>query len=351
MTMILDTTHKRFGPSFHFALSTPPQPPVFSSLWPSSSSRPQPAPAGGGHLARNHQALVPSMIAGKPPHSGQYSTISASSTASYNSMLVANTSADLLSTNRIRTTPAAYGGQKNTTWASPVSAQVTRTSITPYEAMPCAPAPVRPSPITFAPDADHARRFPQQGLQSNVQRSFVYALDVSQGMPDICQETPRDGYGSRSDRSSVDRYGFPSAHSTSSSIPSTYNFSSYGGSVSDPSTASSDVKPVNLRALLQPQGLMASEVPPTPQSLMGQFRSKVSSRPQKKHKCKVCDKLFTRPSSLQTHVYSHTGERPFACEVEGCGRNFSVVSNLRRHRKVHRGDTRSEVSSEDYLSI
>ncbi|KAM6513354.1 hypothetical protein FALCPG4_015783 [Fusarium falciforme] len=148
-----------------------------------------------------------------------------------------------------------------------------------------------------------------RGLQSNVQRSFVHALDVSQGMPDICQETPRDGYGSRSDRSSVDRYGFPSAHSTSSSIPSTYNFSSYGGSVSDPSTASSDVKPVNSRALLQLQGLMASEVPPTPQSLMGQFRSKVSSRPQKRHKCKVCDKLFTRPSSLQTHMYSHTGER------------------------------------------
>lgn len=26
----------------------------------------------------------------------------------------------------------------------------------------------------------------------------------------------------------------------------------------------------------------------------------------------------------------------FACEVEGCGRHFSVVSNLRRHRKVHK---------------
>ncbi|WP_368858692.1 C2H2-type zinc finger protein [Oceanobacillus saliphilus] len=33
------------------------------------------------------------------------------------------------------------------------------------------------------------------------------------------------------------------------------------------------------------------------------------SNAQKKHKCKVCDKRFTRPSSLQTHMYSHTGEK------------------------------------------
>lgn len=43
--------------------------------------------------------------------------------------------------------------------------------------------------------------------------------------------------------------------------------------------------------------------------MMGQFSSKVSSSSQKKHKCKICDKRFTRPSSLQTHMYSHTGEK------------------------------------------
>ena len=37
----------------------------------------------------------------------------------------------------------------------------------------------------------------------------------------------------------------------------------------------------------------------------------------------------------------------FACEVAGCGRQFSVVSNLRRHKKVHKGDRHDshEVSS------
>jgi uncharacterized Zn-finger protein len=42
---------------------------------------------------------------------------------------------------------------------------------------------------------------------------------------------------------------------------------------------------------------------------MGQFSSKLPNGIQKKHKCKVCDKRFTRPSSLQTHIYSHTGEK------------------------------------------
>lgn len=78
--------------------------------------------------------------------------------------------------------------------------------------------------------------------------------------------------------------------------------------------------------------------PPAPQSMMGQFSSKQQSTAQKKHKCRVCDKRFTRPSSLQTHMYSHTGEKPFVCEHPGCGRPFSVVSNLRRHSKVHQRD-------------
>lgn len=59
------------------------------------------------------------------------------------------------------------------------------------------------------------------------------------------------------------------------------------------------------------------------------------SNPTKKHACTICGKRFTRPSSLQTHVYSHTGEKPFLCKVGNCGRRFSVVSNLRRHRKIH----------------
>ncbi|CAG8507332.1 4270_t:CDS:2, partial [Diversispora eburnea] len=45
---------------------------------------------------------------------------------------------------------------------------------------------------------------------------------------------------------------------------------------------------------------------------------------------------FSRPSSLRIHTYSHTGEKPFVCTEPGCGRKFSVQSNMRRHLRVHR---------------
>jgi uncharacterized Zn-finger protein len=175
--------------------------------------------------------------------------------------------------------------------------------------------------------------------------SFSDALDASRGMVSLSQSdiTPRNIYGSQgTSRSSTDSYGFPSAHSTHSSISS----GSYGpngyyggeGSVTDYSSASESVDLSNSRTLPRPNALLGANMPPAPASMMSQFSSKVSSSSQKKHKCKICDKRFTRPSSLQTHMYSHTGEKPFACEVDGCGRHFSVVSNLRRHRKVHKND-------------
>ncbi|CAG8449144.1 26703_t:CDS:2, partial [Dentiscutata erythropus] len=63
---------------------------------------------------------------------------------------------------------------------------------------------------------------------------------------------------------------------------------------------------------------------PAPQAMMTTFSSKTVSSTPKRYKCNICQKRFTRPSSLQTHTYSHTGEKPFKCPVEGCGRHFSV---------------------------
>ena len=124
--------------------------------------------------------------------------------------------------------------------------------------------------------------------------------------------TPRNIYGPRGDRNSTDSYGFPSTHSPHSSISSastgfpSYYAGSVDSSVTDYSSTSESVDSINSRTLPRPSGL---NLPPAPQSMMGQFNSKISSSTAKKHKCKICPKRFTRPSSLQTHMYSHTGEK------------------------------------------
>ena len=171
--------------------------------------------------------------------------------------------------------------------------------------------------------------------------------------------TPRNLYEARAQRASGDNgYGFPQAPSNHSSISaeSGRSYPYYSGSsvasvtdsATDYSSAASDAGYDSMtvsRTLPRPTQLLTTNLNvPAPQSMMGQFSSKMSSNTQKKHKCKVCDKRFTRPSSLQTHMYSHTGEKPFACDVEGCGRHFSVVSNLRRHKKVHKGESVSSHS-------
>ncbi|KAL5121233.1 hypothetical protein ACEQ8H_000701 [Pleosporales sp. CAS-2024a] len=188
--------------------------------------------------------------------------------------------------------------------------------------------------------------FSRMNTQQPPRTSFSKALDASRGMVSLSQSdiTPRNIYGTQGPArtTSTDSYGFPSSHSAHSSISSaSYGANGYyagEGSVTDYSSAGESVDLASSRTLPRPNALLSASLPPAPQSMMSQFSSKVSSSSQKKHKCKICDKRFTRPSSLQTHMYSHTGEKPFACEVDGCGRHFSVVSNLRRHRKVHKSD-------------
>jgi uncharacterized Zn-finger protein len=196
--------------------------------------------------------------------------------------------------------------------------------------------------------------------QQEARASFSDALDASRGMLAMSQSqdlTPRNIYGTTHDSrtNSQDSYGFPSTHSHHGSVSSAGSYPNYyngsysgsvdGSSVTDYSSASDD--PMGQRTLPAPTQLINGYPPPEPASMMTQFNSKMSPNQQKKHKCKICDKRFTRPSSLQTHMYSHTGEKPFACDHEGCGRHFSVVSNLRRHKKVHKEDGAPDVGDDE----
>ncbi|CRG86626.1 hypothetical protein PISL3812_03636 [Talaromyces islandicus] len=208
--------------------------------------------------------------------------------------------------------------------------------------------PANYPPLNYSHGIQDARRMshPAEARVSQPAATYSDAIDASRGMVALSQDlTPRNIYAPRNSRGSADSYGFPSTHSSVSSMSSTGNYPYYSASVgsvessvTDYSSTSESYDGLPSRTLPRPNTLLGAAAPAGPQSMMSQFSSKMPSNAQKKHKCKVCDKRFTRPSSLQTHMYSHTGEKPYACDVEGCGRHFSVVSNLRRHKKVHKGE-------------
>ncbi|XP_060703151.1 transcription factor HIVEP3 [Hemiscyllium ocellatum] len=58
-------------------------------------------------------------------------------------------------------------------------------------------------------------------------------------------------------------------------------------------------------------------------------------KPQKpgKYICHFCGRPCAKPSVLQKHIRSHTGERPYPCH--SCGFSFKTKSNLYKHRKSH----------------
>lgn len=67
-----------------------------------------------------------------------------------------------------------------------------------------------------------------------------------------------------------------------------------------------------------------------PSSSLGS--ASLSGRPQ--HVCRFCGKVLSSDSSLQIHLRSHTGERPYQCPV--CLSRFTTRGNLKAHFLRHR---------------
>ncbi|KAG5671856.1 hypothetical protein PVAND_002029 [Polypedilum vanderplanki] len=57
---------------------------------------------------------------------------------------------------------------------------------------------------------------------------------------------------------------------------------------------------------------------------------------QKPFRCPICDRRFSQSSSVTTHMRTHSGERPYRCR--SCKKAFSDSSTLTKHLRIHSGE-------------
>lgn len=65
-----------------------------------------------------------------------------------------------------------------------------------------------------------------------------------------------------------------------------------------------------------------------------------------------CAKAYSRLENLKTHLRSHTGEKPYVCEHEGCNKAFSNASDRAKHQnRTHSNEVLTNIISHRYAPL
>lgn len=69
-----------------------------------------------------------------------------------------------------------------------------------------------------------------------------------------------------------------------------------------------------------------------------ELRSHIKSKHKNKMeiKCIKCDKILSNMRAYKVHLKTHSGDKPFVCEV--CGKAFSLLATLKSHSLIHKGE-------------